>query len=128
MRSSVASIFLLAGIGGTFAQNWQTPGPIQRSGEIALPRSRKATGRAARIEGHTDAKGGDAYNMKLSEVRARTVRDWLANHGAIPAETPIKGYGKRVPIVPNTTSDGKDDPEGRQKNRRVEIVFETCKS
>jgi outer membrane protein OmpA-like peptidoglycan-associated protein len=42
--------------------------------------------------------------------------------------TPIKAFGKRVPIAPNTTPDGQDDPEGRQKNRRVEIVFETCKS
>src|SRR6202163_2473417 len=96
--------------------------------EAALPEIAKATGRAARIEGHTDGKGTDAYNMKLSEARGRSVRDWLGSHGAIPAATPIKGYGKRVPIAPNTTPDGRDDPEGRQKNRRVEIVFETCKT
>jgi hypothetical protein len=69
-----------------------------------------------------------AYNKKLSEARGRTVRDWLGADGAIPASTPIKAFGKRVPIAPNTTLDGRDDPEGRQKNRRVEIVFETCKS
>jgi outer membrane protein OmpA-like peptidoglycan-associated protein len=95
--------------------------------EAALPEIAKATGRAARIEGHTDGKGTDAYNMKLSEARGRTVRDWLGAHGAIPPSTPIKGYGKRVPVAPNTMADGRDDPEGRQKNRRVEIVFETCK-
>ena len=96
--------------------------------KAALPEIAKATGKPARVEGHTDGKGGDAYNIKLSEARGRTVRDWLAANSAIPAATPIKGYGKRMPIAPNTTPDGRDDPEGRQKNRRVEIVFETCKS
>ncbi|HEY6259434.1 MAG TPA: OmpA family protein [Xanthobacteraceae bacterium] len=96
--------------------------------KAALPEIAKATGRPARVEGHTDGKGSDAYNMKLSEARGRTVRDWLGANGAIPLSTPIKAYGKRVPIAPNTMPDGSDDPEGRQKNRRVEIVFETCKS
>jgi outer membrane protein OmpA-like peptidoglycan-associated protein len=94
----------------------------------ALPEIAKAQGKPAYVEGHTDGKGSDAYNMKLSEARGRTVRDWLGANGAIPAATPIKAYGKRMPIAPNTTPDGQDDPEGRQKNRRVEIVFETCKS
>ena len=96
--------------------------------EAALPEIAKAAGKPARVEGHTDGKGSDAYNMKLSEARGRTVRDWLGIHGAIPPSTPIRAFGKRVPIAPNTTADGRDDPEGRQKNRRVEIVFETCKS
>ena len=78
------------------------------------------------IEGHTDSIGGADYNMTLSENRARAVRDWLAAHGFIPAASAIKGYGKTRPIAPNTTADGKDDPEGRQKNRRVEIVISTC--
>jgi outer membrane protein OmpA-like peptidoglycan-associated protein len=94
----------------------------------ALPEIAKAQGKPAYVEGHTDGKGSDAYNMKLSEARGRTVRDWLGANGAIPAATPIKAYGKRMPIAPNSTPDGQDDPEGRQKNRRVEIVFETCKS
>ena len=96
--------------------------------EAALPEIAKAAGKPARVEGHTDGKGSDAYNMKLSEARGRTVRDWLGIHGAIPPSTPIRAFGKRVPIAPNTTADGRDDPEGRQKNRRVEIVFETCKT
>lgn len=54
------------------------------------------------------------------------MRDWLAGRQAIPASTPIRGYGKSTPVAPNTTADGKDDPEGRQKNRRVEVVFEGC--
>lgn len=93
----------------------------------ALPEIQKLGGKAARVEGHTDAIGSDAYNQKLSEARARTVRDWLARRGAIPAATAIAGFGKTKPVAANTTEDGKDYPEGRQKNRRVEIVFETCK-
>jgi outer membrane protein OmpA-like peptidoglycan-associated protein len=92
----------------------------------AVPEIKKLGGRPNRIEGHTDSMGTDAYNLKLSEARARTVRDWLAKQKLIPASTPIRGLGKSMPVAPNTTPDGKDDPEGRQKNRRVEVVFEGC--
>jgi outer membrane protein OmpA-like peptidoglycan-associated protein len=92
----------------------------------AGPEIAKLGGKPSRIEGHTDAIGSDAYNMKLSELRAATVRDWLVGRGIVPATTPIKGYGKTSPVAPNNTSDGRDDPEGRQKNRRVEVVFDTC--
>jgi outer membrane protein OmpA-like peptidoglycan-associated protein len=51
----------------------------------------------------------------------------MATHELLPASTPIKGYGKTMPSAPNTTADGRDDPVGRQKNRRVEVVFDTCK-
>jgi outer membrane protein OmpA-like peptidoglycan-associated protein len=84
-------------------------------------------GKPVQVEGHTDSMGGDAYNMRLSEARATTVRDWMAGQRLIPAETPIKGYGKTKPAVPNITAGGQDDPEGRQKNRRVEVVLDTCK-
>jgi outer membrane protein OmpA-like peptidoglycan-associated protein len=93
----------------------------------AAPEVKKLGSKPTRIEGHTDSIGGDAYNMKLSEARATTVRDWMAKRELVPAATPIKGYGKTVPAAPNTTADGKDDPMGRQKNRRVEVVFDTCK-
>jgi len=92
----------------------------------AAPEIGKLGGKPARIEGHTDAIGSDAYNMQLSEARATAVRDWLATRDIVPAATPIKGYGKTMPVAPNTTSDGKDDAAGRQKNRRVEVVFATC--
>jgi outer membrane protein OmpA-like peptidoglycan-associated protein len=78
------------------------------------------------IEGHTDSIGGADYNMTLAENRARAVRDWLAAHRFVAADRAIKGYGKTRPIAPNTMPDGKDDPQGRQKNRRVEIVIGTC--
>jgi outer membrane protein OmpA-like peptidoglycan-associated protein len=92
----------------------------------AAPEIAKYGGKPARIEGHTDAKGSDTYNLKLSEARASSVREWLAGRGVVPATTPIKGFGKSKPVAPNATVDGKDDPQGRQKNRRVEVVFDTC--
>ena len=78
------------------------------------------------VEGHTDGIGTDAYNFRLSEQRARSVRDWLVRQGVVPGDTAIKGYGKTRPVVPNQTADGRDNPEGRQKNRRVEIAINTC--
>ncbi|HEV2853695.1 MAG TPA: OmpA family protein [Thermoanaerobaculia bacterium] len=88
----------------------------------------KAGKHPASIEGHTDAKGSDAYNQTLSEKRARTVRDWLVSHGALPDSTPVQGWGKKRPVAPNTRPDGSDDPAGRQKNRRVEVVMDLCKN
>ncbi|MGE0722761.1 MAG: OmpA family protein [Alphaproteobacteria bacterium] len=80
-----------------------------------------------RIEGHTDSVGGRAYNMTLSEARARAVRDWLARHGHVPATTPVRGFGFDRPVAPNRSADGKDDPAGRQRNRRVEVVVDACR-
>ncbi len=75
----------------------------------------------ALIEGHTDGKGSDSYNQPLSERRAEAVRRCLIDHGATTAML-THGWGKTRPIVPNTKPNGADDPEGRQKNRRVEIT------
>ncbi len=76
----------------------------------------------ARIDGHTDGKGDAAYNQKLSERRAETIRKWLEGEG-VKTRLTSKGWGKTKPVAPNTRPDGKDDPEGRQKNRRVEIIL-----
>ncbi len=86
----------------------------------------KAKG-TVRVEGHTDAKGSDSYNQKLSERRAAAVKSWfvqkegLGNVGNVPFIT--EGFGARKPVAPNKKTDGSDDPDGRQKNRRVEIIF-----
>src|SRR5207245_10456047 len=77
-----------------------------------------------RIEGHTDSKGNDAYNQKLSERRADSVKTWLTDkEGLGNVQFATQGFGAKKPVAPNKKPDGSDDPEGRQKNRRVEIVL-----
>ena len=74
------------------------------------------------VAGHTDSKGTDAYNQKLSERRAKAVYDYLAGNGVAASRLvgPV-GYGESRPIAPNTNPDGSDNPEGRAKNRRTEL-------
>jgi len=79
---------------------------------------------SATIEGHTDGKGNDQYNQALSERRAQSVRLWLGGHG-VSSSMAARGFGKTRPVAPNTMPNGVDNPEGRQKNRRVEITFTT---
>jgi outer membrane protein OmpA-like peptidoglycan-associated protein len=70
-----------------------------------------------RIEGHTDNIGSDVYNQKLSERRAQSVIDYLSKQLGVEKERLLSaGYGKSNPIAENETE------EGRQKNRRVQIV------
>lgn len=78
------------------------------------------------VVGHTDSIGSAASNRALSEARARSVVDALVQEHGIPADllTP-EGRGDTEPVAPNTTPEGEDDPEGRQLNRRVELVVLT---
>jgi outer membrane protein OmpA-like peptidoglycan-associated protein len=72
-----------------------------------------------RIEGHTDSKGDDAYNQKLSERRAESVKNWLvAKEGVDASRMTTKGWGEAKPVAPNDTD------ANRQKNRRVQAVIE----
>jgi outer membrane protein OmpA-like peptidoglycan-associated protein len=69
------------------------------------------------IEGHTDSRGSDAYNEALSERRAQAVAVALESRGISADQVQTAGRGKGYPVASN------DTPEGRQQNRRVEIVF-----
>jgi outer membrane protein OmpA-like peptidoglycan-associated protein len=81
-----------------------------------------------RISGYTDAKGSAAYNQKLSERRAAAVKTYLVKDGGLQkVRFDVKGFGAENPVAPNTKPDGSDDPDGRQKNRRVEIVMRKTK-
>ncbi len=73
------------------------------------------------ISGYTDDKGTDAYNQKLSEERAQAVVDKLIQNGVNISRLKAKGYGKTMPAAKNEKSNGEDDPDGRQLNRRVEL-------
>jgi OOP family OmpA-OmpF porin len=78
------------------------------------------TSAAVSVNGHTDAKGTDSYNLDLSERRARAVVKALQDDGLGAPMTP-HGFGETQPVAPNTLK-GKDNPAGRQLNRRVELV------
>ena len=69
------------------------------------------------IEGHTDSRGSDSYNEALSERRASSVATALESRGIAADQVRTAGRGKAFPVASN------DTPEGRQQNRRVEIVF-----
>ena len=69
------------------------------------------------VEGHTDSVGSDEYNRQLSERRAQAVRDYLVQQGISPDAIAASGFGKSEPVASN------DTPEGRQQNRRVELVL-----
>jgi outer membrane protein OmpA-like peptidoglycan-associated protein len=73
-------------------------------------------GLTMQIEGHTDSVGGDEFNQQLSEQRAGSVREFLAQQGVPVSSITARGLGKTQPVASN------DTPEGRQRNRRVEIV------
>jgi OmpA-OmpF porin, OOP family len=73
------------------------------------------------IQSHTDNKGSDAYNLKLSQKRAESVVKYLVSKGVDPKRLKAQGYGESQPIAPNQNSDGSDNPEGRAKNRRTDF-------
>ncbi|HEY0677250.1 MAG TPA: OmpA family protein [Chitinophagaceae bacterium] len=67
------------------------------------------------MSAHTDSFGSDEYNFKLSDDRARSVREYILSQGITPSRIISQGYGETKPVVPN------DNPENRQLNRRVEF-------
>lgn len=80
-------------------------------------------GVAVEVRGHTDARGDADYNQRLSEDRAGAVVDALVDAGAPASQLTAVGFGATQPVAPNETPGGEDDPEGRQQNRRVEVVL-----
>ena len=79
---------------------------------------KEADVKAFEVDGHTDSDAGDKHNQILSENRANAVKNFLAAQG-LTSEITINGYGESRPIATN------DTPEGKQKNRRVEIIIPT---
>jgi outer membrane protein OmpA-like peptidoglycan-associated protein len=73
------------------------------------------------LSAHTDNKGNEEYNQRLSEARARSCVAYLISKGIDKDRLQAKGYGATQPIAPNTKEDGSDNPEGRQMNRRTEF-------
>ncbi len=84
----------------------------------------RASGRQVSVEGHTDSIGSEDYNQRLSQQRADAVSSALEHDGVDSGRLHTKGFGKKYPIAPNKNSDGSDNPSGRAKNRRVEVIIE----
>jgi OOP family OmpA-OmpF porin len=73
------------------------------------------------LSAHTDDKGSDDFNMKLSQKRAESVVTYLISKGIRKEQLTAKGYGETRPIAPNSKPDGSDNPQGRELNRRTEF-------
>ncbi|NLS26579.1 Peptidoglycan-associated lipoprotein [Sphingomonas sp. S2M10] len=80
-----------------------------------------AAGGTITISGHTDTRGNDRDNLIASRKRAEAVRDYLLSKGVAADRMTVVALGETRALVPNAKADGSDDPEGRAKNRRVEV-------
>ena len=99
------------------------PAAREKLVEVADLVRAKAQG-PVRIDGYTDSVGDAAYNQALSERRAEAVRNGLAAiAGLEQVQFVVRGHGEADPVAPNQRPDGGDDPEGRQRNRRVTVSF-----
>ncbi len=74
------------------------------------------------LEGHTDSIGSEEYNLSLGQRRSDSVERALEGKGVSADRMTTKSYGEERPVAPNTNPDGSDNPEGRAKNRRTEII------
>lgn len=73
------------------------------------------------ISGHTDSKGSEEHNNKLSIARAEAVKRFMLKKGISPERLSTIGKGESTPIAPNENPDGSDNPDGRKENRRIEL-------
>ncbi|KMS56851.1 OmpA family protein [Sphingobium cupriresistens] len=74
------------------------------------------------LRGHSDSRGSDGDNKVASRIRAEKVRDYLVEKGVDEARITLVALGEARPVAPNAKEDGSDDPDGRAKNRRVEVT------
>lgn len=93
------------------------PTAKSRLDEVATALKELKPGQTITVEGHTDSVGTDEMNMKLSQGRAESVRDYLISRGVQKDVVSAVGKGESAPLAQNTT------PDGRANNRRVEIII-----
>ncbi|RIL08356.1 MAG: cell envelope biogenesis protein OmpA [Proteobacteria bacterium] len=96
----------------------QLTGPARLTVKDIAEIASDAPRRQVAVEGHTDSVGSIGYNQRLSEDRARSVANELADNGVQRGRLKVRGYGKTRPIASNSTA------SGRQRNRRVEVIIE----
>jgi OmpA-OmpF porin, OOP family len=112
-------IRLSAGVLFDFDKDILRPSAVPLLAAVAT--ALKGSTKAIQVNGHTDSKGADAYNLDLSRRRAATVAKALQGDG-LTAPLSIHGFGEAQPVAPNSLK-GADNPVGRQLNRRVELVI-----
>jgi outer membrane protein OmpA-like peptidoglycan-associated protein len=121
--SKEVRLYLAADILFDFDKSAIRPDAANALHQVATIIRAKSKG-VVRVEGYTDSKGASAYNARLSEQRAASVKAWLGSKESLdPANMITRGFGSANPVVQNAKPDGSDDPAGRQRNRRVEIVI-----
>ena len=90
----------------------------ERALEPAVQRLEQNPNLRVSANGHTDSIGSDAHNLRLSERRAQSVKDFLVKRGIAASRIATRGFGKANPVASNATA------EGRAENRRVELVID----
>lgn len=105
---------VLHGVNFEFDRDTLTPDATVILDQVA-DELKRHTSIKVEVNGHTDSRGGDAYNQKLSEARAQSVQQYLVAKGIAAERMSATGFGESTPIADNTTDDG------REQNRRVEL-------
>ncbi|MEE4205767.1 MAG: OmpA family protein [Erythrobacter sp.] len=90
--------------------------------EGVLDSEQVATGAPIVLRSHTDSEGSDKGNMRASEKRGALVKEWLVGEGIAPERIRVIAFGEQNPIAPNALPDGSPNPQGRARNRRVEVA------
>ena len=105
------------------------PTGVARLTQLASDINRAEKVTKIKIVGNTDSKGTEQYNYKLGWRRANTVAAFLGDKGVPRAKMAISSDGELNPVAPNTLPNGKDNPEGRALNRRVDVttITEMCR-
>lgn len=105
-----------------FAFNKASLTPAARRTVARIGRRLRDARGSVRVDGYTDSVGSDAYNLRLSQRRARAVIGALRSAAGAGKRFSARGHGESNPVAENT-SGGKDNPAGRAKNRRVTISY-----
>ncbi|MDH3695651.1 MAG: OmpA family protein [Gammaproteobacteria bacterium] len=106
---------------GKFELSKDAQDKIERISELL--NDEKAVERKILVEGHTDSHGSEEYNLELSRKRAEAVKSELMFGNVRPDRIETQWAGESKPMAANENPDGSDNPEGRQLNRRVEVVI-----
>ncbi len=105
------------------------PTGVARLTQLASDINRAEKVTKIKIVGNTDSKGTEEYNYKLGHRRANTVAAFLGEKGVSRSKMAVSSDGELKPVAPNTLPNGKDNPEGRALNRRVDVttITEMCR-